>query len=237
MTEAGAGGLHSLVIRIADEIGRSIIEGRLRPGGDLNSVELSKKFNTSRTPVREALLLLSKEGLVDMYPRRRPRVSTISLQEIREIYAIRVALNSVASEQIVATASDADLERLAQLLPALRAAEQRGDVDGYFWGTVEFRDCELEICNNVYLRRMLDSLRMRMHQLRRMGLSVASLARARGDIERLVLAYRDRDAHLAVAINRSIVLSALGQIEANWTGQTQSVDISSESLDKFRPKP
>src|SRR5258707_5796216 len=42
---------------------RSIIEGRLQPGDDLNTVELSKQFHTSRTPVKEALLLLEKEGL------------------------------------------------------------------------------------------------------------------------------------------------------------------------------
>ena len=107
---AAAGGLHSLVIQIADDVGRAIIEGRLRPGADLNSVELARRFDTSRTPVREALLLLGKEGLVNIYPRRRPRVSTISLREVREIYMIRVALNSVASEQIAASASDSDIE-------------------------------------------------------------------------------------------------------------------------------
>jgi DNA-binding GntR family transcriptional regulator len=158
------------------------------------------------------------------------------LREIREIYMIRVALNSVASEQIVATATDADIERLAACLVPLRSSKERCDVDSYFWGTVEFRDCELEISGNVYLRRMLDSLRLRMHQLRRMGLSAASLPRALADIERLVQAYRDRDSGLAVAINRSIVLTALAQIDATWTGRTQSVDISSEPLDKLRRK-
>ena len=44
------------------------------PGADLNSVELATRFGTSRTPVREALMLLEKEGLVEIPPRRRPRV-------------------------------------------------------------------------------------------------------------------------------------------------------------------
>jgi hypothetical protein len=49
------------VSSIAQWLGCTIIEGRLRPGNDLNTVDLSKQFHTSRTPVKEALLLLEKE--------------------------------------------------------------------------------------------------------------------------------------------------------------------------------
>ncbi|MCP3722555.1 GntR family transcriptional regulator [Paraburkholderia sp. CNPSo 3272] len=49
---------------------RGIIEGRLRPGDDLNSVDLAKRFGVSRMPVREALFALTREGLVDWSPRR-----------------------------------------------------------------------------------------------------------------------------------------------------------------------
>ncbi|HKS70467.1 MAG TPA: GntR family transcriptional regulator, partial [Ktedonobacterales bacterium] len=63
-------GRDSLVGKIAEWIGSAIIEGRLRPGDDLNSVALSHRFQTSRTPVREALMILEKEGLVTIPPRR-----------------------------------------------------------------------------------------------------------------------------------------------------------------------
>ncbi len=61
----------SLVSRIACGIGAEIIEQTRLPGDDLNSVELSRHYRTSRTPIREALMLLEKEGLVDVPPRRR----------------------------------------------------------------------------------------------------------------------------------------------------------------------
>lgn len=65
----------SLVGKIAADIARAIADGDLLPGADLNSVELAARFGTSRTPVREALMLLEKEGLVEIPPRRRPRVA------------------------------------------------------------------------------------------------------------------------------------------------------------------
>ena len=61
-----------LVVQVATWVGLGIIEGRLRPGQDLNSVDLSHRFNSSRTPVREALMLLEQEGLVEIRARRRP---------------------------------------------------------------------------------------------------------------------------------------------------------------------
>jgi len=62
----------SLVIDIACTIGAEVLDGTLPPGRDLNSVDLADRFGTSRTPVREALVILEKEGLVEISPRRRP---------------------------------------------------------------------------------------------------------------------------------------------------------------------
>ncbi len=73
------------VAEIAEWIAIGIVEGDLAPGQDLNSVDLAKRFGTSRTPVREALMLLEQEGLVSIQARRRrgsrssrPRTSAIS---------------------------------------------------------------------------------------------------------------------------------------------------------------
>jgi DNA-binding GntR family transcriptional regulator len=71
---------------IACEIGAEIVEGAIAPGSDLNTVELARRYQTSRTPVREALILLENEGLVDIEPRRRPRAHAHSIDEVQEIY-------------------------------------------------------------------------------------------------------------------------------------------------------
>ena len=209
----------SLVEAIVDWIGRAIIEGRLRPNDDLNSVELARRFNTSRTPVREALVRLHSEGLVALSPRRRPRVAPISLTEVREMYELRAALYALVSHSIVERATEADLTVLWRLCRRLIERVQAGDVDGYFWANVAFRDKELEACGNRQIKRALDVLRLRTHQFRHVSTSLPDrMRRSADDHFRLCQAYEDRDPVMAAALNRSIVLTALRAIEEAWDG-------------------
>ena len=96
----------SLVDRIVEDLARRIIDGSLPPGADVNSVDLARRFSTSRTPVREALLTLQREGLVDIPARRRPRVAPVTLSQARELYEIRASLHALVSELIVAGSPD-----------------------------------------------------------------------------------------------------------------------------------
>ena len=67
----------SPVGEIVDWVARGIIEGRLQPGDDLNSVDLAKRFNVSRTPVREALFVLNRERLLFMQKLVREEVQRL----------------------------------------------------------------------------------------------------------------------------------------------------------------
>ena len=98
----------SLVDHIVEDIALEIILGRLRPGQDVNSVELARRDHSSRTPVREALLTLQREGLVDIEARRRPRVSRVTPDQVRDVYQVRASLHALVSELIVRS-GDADL--------------------------------------------------------------------------------------------------------------------------------
>lgn len=204
----------SLVGQIAEWVGLAIIEGRLAPGDDLNSVDLSNRFDTSRTPVREALMLLEKEGLVQIPPRRRPRVAVLSMAEVREIYQVRASLYSLVAELILARGAEADLSILQPHLDQMEAAARAGNLDGYFWANVAFRDAETELSGNRQVGRMLDSLMLQTLQLRRLSLSLPGrMQQSLADHQRLLRAYRDRDVALAVALKRSIVLGGLRAIE------------------------
>lgn len=203
------------VSSIAQQIGCSIIEGRLRPGDDLNTVELSKQFHTSRTPVKEALLLLEKEGLVTIPPYRRPCVAQVSLEEVREIYQVRANLLMLTAELIVNTASDEAIASLRAFLLPMREMAAAHDADGVFWASVAFRTREAEICGNKQVRRILDSLGLRTLQLRHLSITLGHMhAEQRlSDRERLVSAYEQRDAPLAAALTRAMVLRSLAIIE------------------------
>src|SRR5260370_11042472 len=204
------------VSSIAQWIGCAIIEGRLNQGDDLNQVDLSKQFQTSRTPVKEALLLLEKEGLVTVPPYRRPYVARVSLEEIREIYQVRTNLLMLVAELIVRTASDEAIASLRARLTFIREMAASKNIDGGFWASVAFRNLEADICGNRQVKRILDSLGLRTLQLRHLSIKLGGQASAEqrlSDRERLVSAYEQRDAPLAVALTRTMVLRSLAFIE------------------------
>jgi DNA-binding GntR family transcriptional regulator len=214
------GAADSLVDRMVDDLATRIIDGRLRPGADVNSVELARRYGSSRTPVREALLRLQREGLVDIPARRRPRVALVTLAQVRETYEVRACLHGMVSELIVRDTGEDGLAVLHALQDQLRIDAGRADLDAYFWRNVEFRQAEAEVSGNRQLARMLGSLGLRTLQLRRLSLSFPGrLDRSVADHDRLLAAYADRDAALAVAITKSIIIAGYRTIEASgWSG-------------------
>lgn len=208
----------SLVDHIVEDIALQIILGRLPPGADVNSVELARRYHSSRTPVREALLTLQREGLVDIEARRRPRVSLVTPDQVRDVYQVRASLHGLVSELIVRSGGDAELAVLNRWQARLRADAERGDVDAYFWHNVAFRQAEAEIAGNGQLTRMLGSLGLRTLQLRHVSLSLPGrLDRSLDDHERLLAAYAERDEALAVALTKSIIAAGARAIEeSGW---------------------
>jgi DNA-binding GntR family transcriptional regulator len=212
----GVEGSSSLPFAIFQELAVSIVEGRLPPGHEVNSAELARRFSTSRTPVREALLLLEREGLVIVPPRRRPFVSPVALSQVREIYEIRASLYSLVSELVVARASDRQIDGLTGWQQLLEQDARAGDVDAYFWHNVGFRDAEARLSQNLELQRRLSTLGLQMHRFRHLSLSLPGrLPHSAADHARLIRAYVDRDTALATAVSRSLVLRGYRAIEAS----------------------
>ena len=195
-----------LVCNIAEALATDIVFQELTPGDPLNSVDLAKRFNVSRTPVREALALLEQEGLVHIHARRTARVASPDIDEIREIYQLRAHLLGLAVRALVAKVSDEQLELLGRSVARMRLRVERHDVDGYFADHVEIQDLITEFSGNRTLKRVLDSLALRVLVLRYVTGSVPGRAEV-GVIEQedIFRAIVSRDPDLAAAsIARSI---------------------------------
>lgn len=210
----------SIVDKVIVSVGTAIVEGRMQPGDDLNSVELARKFRTSRTPIREALLTLERQGLVTITARKRPRVAQLQLSEVREIYALRACLYGMVSELVVENAQEPDLDELRAAQHELEQAVTADDVDAYLWANVVFRNTEARIAANQHLIRILDSLGLRTLQLRHLSLSLPKrLGSSVADHAQLLRAYEEGNAELAVAVTRTLVLRGLTAIEnSGWQG-------------------
>jgi GntR family transcriptional regulator, rspAB operon transcriptional repressor len=99
----------------------SILRGELEPGAWLRQEDLAQHYNVSRTPVREALRALEREGLVRIVPNHGARVAPLSLNDFEEIYALRSGIEGLAARRAAEAAGDGDhpdlharLERLAE---------------------------------------------------------------------------------------------------------------------------
>ena len=209
----------SLVGRIANDIAHAISEGRLAPGADLNSVELATRFGTSRTPVREALMLLEKEGLVEIPPRRRPRVARISLDEVEELYQIRAVLNGMMISLFVRNAGEEEL-RQVRLLHEVVKRSALSDPDSFQESRRMLHNYWLDNCGNNSLRNLLSTWKMRMSVGRLVAYSAEDVERSLRDHERLVVALIDRDASLALALMTSMTLSGLAAIKRQHRPRT-----------------
>ena len=98
--------------RAYKQLRRSIIMGRCRPGERLNLGDLTKTYNTSITPLRDALQMLAQEGLVTIKPRSGYFVSRTTLKELRELFDLREILELAAIERAALRITD---ECIAQL--------------------------------------------------------------------------------------------------------------------------
>lgn len=117
--------------RAACELRDRILTGRLRPGSRIDLDEITREFGTSRTPVREALLELSYEGLVSVTPRSGITVLGITPEDAVDNFAVLATLSGKAAEWATARITRAELSELHGLARAVVDAE---DVVAANWG-------------------------------------------------------------------------------------------------------
>ncbi|EKX61086.1 GntR family transcriptional regulator [Streptomyces ipomoeae] len=154
---------------------------RMRPGAKLSEVQLGEELGASRTPVREAIRRLAREGLVDFVPGEVARVAAISLGGVRALFEFRMLLEprAVAS---VTTAGSADervlapfrelLERLEvfdESFRALDSAAQAGSYQEFYDITEAFDQAVIAACRNPYLARTIRDLRSQTVRLRHLS--------------------------------------------------------------------
>jgi DNA-binding GntR family transcriptional regulator len=202
----------SRVSEIAIKIGAEIVEGHRQPGSDLNSVDLAREFRTSRTPIREALMLLERQGLIVVPPRRRPMVLVFDLNRVREIYDVRAKLLELVAAYVAEHASPSEIQDLQRGIQDMVDAQD--DIRSFSWSNVALHDRMTVIGRNVLAKTIIDSLLLRSLPLRRLSLSQPNrVAKSLDDHLRLLRAFEERDVLLATAIVRSNHRSALETIE------------------------
>lgn len=113
-------------IDIRDHLRQLILDGMISPGTELSQVHVARSLGVSRTPVREALQMLGKDGLVSVEPNHRARVKGFDPAELDALYAHRVLMESLALATGLDAFDDADIEALSATLDEM----EQGFADG-----------------------------------------------------------------------------------------------------------
>ncbi len=189
--------------RIYEEIVRLIVSGELPSGVSIDEKALTEKLQVSRTPFREAIGTLAKEGLIEIKPYRGFFVRSFSRKEIEDLYELRKTLECFAVELAVPRMSDRDIAGLERVLDEAVAALERGDMQTYGVRDREFHETIAERSDNAALIETLSRLAMQIQVCRTIANESRDLAqRAATERDEILKALRARDVAAASALMR-----------------------------------
>ncbi|GEM_PF-71094 len=155
----------SLTDRAYEQIKEEILSNRLRPGDPLRVEHFIRRLNLSRTPMREAIQQLEKEGLVEIRPRMGSFVSHIELREIVEMYRVRAVLEGFAARLAAGRVST---DRLAGVEEQLTRQSSNGETDYLALSNagLALHRLIVESCGNAVLTRFVVSLQDHFRRFR-----------------------------------------------------------------------
>ena len=199
--------------RVADALRAALIAGELSPGEVYSAPMLAGRFGVSATPVREAMLDLVKEGLVDTVPNKGFRVTAVSERQLDEYTQIR---SLIEIPVVVGLAATADPEALRALRPAAEeivTAATAGDLIAYVEADRRFHLGLLALAGNEHLLEVVGDLRKRSRLYGLTALVERGLLKASAEEHLRILDLlldRDQDAV------RELMTRHLGHVRGLW---------------------
>lgn len=145
---------HGTYLRVKE----MIVRLQLAPGARIHEADLCEQLNTGRTPLREALHRLAIEGMLHIYPRRAIVVATLGMPDVRQIFEVRLALESSSAALAAQRCTPADEASIVTLGAELRAAHEASDVAHFLAADQLFHRSLARCAQNPFLERYIDHI-------------------------------------------------------------------------------
>ncbi len=181
------------------QIKELILTNQLRPGQYLGIEELAGYLGVSHTPVREALAVLEREGLVLKPPYGKPQVTPVDGKDVHEVWEMRLLLEGAAIEKATTTLSDARLGEIERDLMSARADAEASDYRAHYESDVALHQAIVGCVENELFRELAQQVEDRSIRIRTLVEAVAN----EGDVVEIIdehielvraLTARDKDA-------------------------------------------
>ena len=147
-----------LIELVYEELRNLILSGEIKPGTRMMEIELADSMGVSRTPIREAIRKLEKEGLVTIEPRKGAYVSTISMNDIVNILQIRGTLEGLAATLAATRIKEIELMKLKEASQAFDRAVEEGNTKEMISNDTLFHHIIVEASGNDLLIKMVTDL-------------------------------------------------------------------------------
>ncbi|MFQ3555861.1 GntR family transcriptional regulator [Streptomyces gramineus] len=208
--------------RVADALRAALIAGELRPGEVYSAPTLAARFGVSATPVREAMLDLVKEGLVDTVPNKGFRVTDVSEKQLDEYTHVRALVEIPTVVELARTADPVSLEALRPAAREIVRAAVAGDLVAYVDADTRFHLGLLALAGNAHLVEVVGDLRgrSRLYGLTALLEAGRLLASAEEHLELLdALVARDEEAV------REVMTRHIGHVRGLWAARQPRPDV------------
>ena len=189
------------------QVRNAIIEGGLKPNDHIVESTLTDQLGVSRTPVREALILLEREGLVVSQPNRGFFVREFEPHDIREMFSMRTVLENFAAELIVVQLTEVEFTHLENLNKQLHDCIARDDIRHARRADMAFHQSLIEWSRHGLLIQQWTAMVAQIAAVlyvRAEAFAGYDEQKATRDHNAILAAYRDRDLNRIVTLNRKI---------------------------------
>lgn len=156
--------------RVYAALRAAILSGDLQPGTWMKETELAAALSVSRTPLREALVRLSGEGLVDAVPNKGVVVRGVGHRELAELYDILLVLEMHAVRLAAERATDEQIRQLNEALDLSEFFLERERWEEVTQQSVNFHSVLYQASGNAELAKLIEYVRLRTHAFRRFGI-------------------------------------------------------------------
>ena len=151
------------------ELRRRIVDGEYREGERLTETRLADDFGVSRNPVREALRVVEAEGFVQILPRRGAVVATLDETAVRDLFAVRQQLETLAAGLAAERATPQGIAQLRDLIEQAAAATKAKDFDRVAELNSAFHRAVIEVSGNRWLHSISAAMYHHVHWVFRVG--------------------------------------------------------------------
>lgn len=206
------------VVQVGEMLKKDILNGKYLPGDRLNELELAASMGVSRSPIREALQRLAKEGLVELNPRKGVFVAKLTLEEVQELFELRETLEIKSAELAAQRITDDELNQLSKLLDDTSDIIQRKKYRQYPWN-LDFHKQIASCTKNRYLEEKIYDINVHLLLVRhKSGAEIGRAEKALWEHKKTFEALKKRDVSLAkklmeehIRLSRENVISILSK--------------------------